>query len=109
MKMERTDFRVRDSALYFLTISLRTVGCLSVAREVVTLCTVHNMKLAKLMAKVSALNAREFAWHGFARISGFIFERNFRYKAIKSRLTEIEIDVHGVLSREPPFPMSILA
>lgn len=52
--------------LYFiLRISSRTVGCLSVAGELVTLCTVHNMKLAKLTLKLSAVNAGRFACRGF--------------------------------------------
>lgn len=52
--------------LYFiLRISSRTVGCLSVAGELVTLCTVHNMKLAKLTSKLSAVNAGRFACRGF--------------------------------------------
>lgn len=52
--------------LYFiLRISSRTVGCLSVAGELVTLCTVHNMKLAKLTSKLWAVNAGRFACRGF--------------------------------------------
>lgn len=52
--------------MYFiLRISSRTVGCLSVAGELVTLCTVHNMKLAKLTSKLSAVNAGRFACRGF--------------------------------------------
>lgn len=52
--------------LYFiLRISSRTVGCLSVAGELVTLCTVHNMKLAKLTSKLWAVNTGRFACRGF--------------------------------------------
>lgn len=62
--------------LYFiLRISSRTVGCLSVAGELVTLCTVHNMKLAKLTPKLLAVNARQSSHAAFTRISGFILEK----------------------------------
>lgn len=76
--------------LYFiLRISSRTVGCLSVAGELVTLCTVHNMKLAKLTPKLLAVNARQSSHAAFTRISGFILDKKKKKKEESSRVERI--------------------
>lgn len=83
--------------LYFiLRISSRTVGCLSVAGELVTLCTVHNMKLAKLTPKLLAVNARESSHAAFTRISGFILEK--KKESREERIIKIKLADRAIKS-----------